>query len=305
MSRSGFVWESQDVGNILILEHINVEITDQRVATTFYVEGLGLTRDPYERITATIMWINIGLQQIHLVEAREPQVISGVIGLIVPDIERVIKTLAVVENKLKNTKFSWNIMDSKKFDLEYIPSSGSKILEVTCPWGNKFRVYSNTLNIHGNLGLPYIELFCNPGTAKKIFEYFVEYFGAIGTLENDDTLARVWVGPWQQLIYRETKEPSPYDGWHICFYVADFTERYHKFARENLLFHDHPFEDTFRTIQEAYKWRQFRTKDFVDVKDPKGSAIYQLHLEVRSVYHPFYRRTLVNRFGNIGIFCNQ
>ena len=37
----------QDLGNIVLLEHVNVTIPDQRLATIFYVSGLGLTRDPY------------------------------------------------------------------------------------------------------------------------------------------------------------------------------------------------------------------------------------------------------------------
>ena len=36
-----------DTGNIVALEHVNVEIPDQQLATIFYVMGLGLTRDPY------------------------------------------------------------------------------------------------------------------------------------------------------------------------------------------------------------------------------------------------------------------
>ena len=38
---------TQDIGNILALEHVNVTVPDQAVATTFYVSGLGFTRDPY------------------------------------------------------------------------------------------------------------------------------------------------------------------------------------------------------------------------------------------------------------------
>jgi len=38
---------SQDVGNIVALEHVNVRVPDQQLATLFYVVGLGLTRDPY------------------------------------------------------------------------------------------------------------------------------------------------------------------------------------------------------------------------------------------------------------------
>jgi len=39
----------QDVGNILMLEHVNVRVPDQRIATAFYVQGLGFTRDPKSR----------------------------------------------------------------------------------------------------------------------------------------------------------------------------------------------------------------------------------------------------------------
>ena len=34
---------TQDVGNIVALEHVNVKIPDQQQATLFYVSGLGLT----------------------------------------------------------------------------------------------------------------------------------------------------------------------------------------------------------------------------------------------------------------------
>ncbi len=38
---------TQTVGNIVHLEHLNCLIDDQRLATLFYVVGLGGTRDPY------------------------------------------------------------------------------------------------------------------------------------------------------------------------------------------------------------------------------------------------------------------
>src|SRR3954453_9557179 len=38
---------AEDLGNAIHLEHVNVTIPDQRLATQFYVVGLGLTRDPY------------------------------------------------------------------------------------------------------------------------------------------------------------------------------------------------------------------------------------------------------------------
>ena len=38
---------AEDLGNSIHLEHVNVQVPDQRLATFFYVTGLGLTRDPY------------------------------------------------------------------------------------------------------------------------------------------------------------------------------------------------------------------------------------------------------------------
>lgn len=36
----------EDPGNIVLLEHVDLTIPDQRLATIFYISGLGLTRDP-------------------------------------------------------------------------------------------------------------------------------------------------------------------------------------------------------------------------------------------------------------------
>ena len=35
---------TQDLGNIVNLGHVNVCISDQRLATSYYITGLGLTR---------------------------------------------------------------------------------------------------------------------------------------------------------------------------------------------------------------------------------------------------------------------
>ena len=87
----------QDTGNILFLEHVNVKVPDQTVATTFYVQGLGFTRDPYLMVSTENMWINIGQQQFHL-PTGAPQVLRGWVGLVVPDellLGRVKTELAV------------------------------------------------------------------------------------------------------------------------------------------------------------------------------------------------------------------
>jgi hypothetical protein len=37
---------AEDLGNAIHLEHVNVQVPGQRLATLFYVTELGLTRDP-------------------------------------------------------------------------------------------------------------------------------------------------------------------------------------------------------------------------------------------------------------------
>ena len=60
---------AEDLGNSIHLEHVNVQVPDQRLATLFYVTGLGLTRDPYLMVSDTNMWVNAGRSQFHLPSA--------------------------------------------------------------------------------------------------------------------------------------------------------------------------------------------------------------------------------------------
>src|SRR5437867_12140626 len=77
---------AEDIGNILLLEHVNVKIPDQVVATNFYVTALGLTRDPYMNTGTENMWINAGQQQVHMPTGK-PEVLPGVVGSVIPDAE--------------------------------------------------------------------------------------------------------------------------------------------------------------------------------------------------------------------------
>jgi len=57
---------TQDVGNILLMEHVNVLVPEQQTAINFYISALGLTRDPYMMVGQDNMWANAGKQQFHL-----------------------------------------------------------------------------------------------------------------------------------------------------------------------------------------------------------------------------------------------
>src|SRR5262249_23369500 len=98
---------AEDIGNIVSLEHVNVQVPDQSQATLFYIIGLGFTRDPYMNVGLTNMWINIGDQQFHL-PTGQPQVLRGHTGLVVPDLAALKERLASIQDQLSGTKFAWS-----------------------------------------------------------------------------------------------------------------------------------------------------------------------------------------------------
>src|ERR1700749_4234901 len=82
MQQQHFDRAAEDLGNSVHLEHVNVQVPDQRLAALFYVTGLGLTRDPYLMVSATNMWVNAGRSQFHLPYGK-PQVLRGHVGLVI------------------------------------------------------------------------------------------------------------------------------------------------------------------------------------------------------------------------------
>ena len=117
---------AEDLGNSIHLEHVNVQVPDQRLATLFYVAGLGLTRDPYLMVSDSNMWVNAGRSQFHLPSGKA-QVLRGHTALGIPDREALLKRLASVAPKLEGTAFAF--------------SARNDHVEATCPWGNRLRVY--------------------------------------------------------------------------------------------------------------------------------------------------------------------
>src|SRR5215467_8127703 len=95
---------AEDLGNIVALEHVNVTVPDQQKAGLFYVNGLGLTRDPYMMTGPANMWVNAGRQQFHLPTSK-PQVLRGHVGVVVSDYESLPKRLERIRGNLEGTRF--------------------------------------------------------------------------------------------------------------------------------------------------------------------------------------------------------
>src|SRR5712691_6554788 len=104
---------TEDVGNIVLLEHVNVSQPDQRPTTLFYIVALGGTRDPYVFVGLDNMWVNYGRTQIHMPSRDpQPQVLRGTIGFVMPDLEALKKRMQRVAPALKGTRFSYSDKDS-------------------------------------------------------------------------------------------------------------------------------------------------------------------------------------------------
>lgn len=260
----------EDLGNIVELGHVNTEVADQGVATTFYVAGLGLTRDPYLMTATNNMWVNVGKSQFHL-PTRAPQVLRGVTGLVVPDLDALRARLEHVGGQLAGTQFAVRDLGT--------------VVEATSPYGNRIRLHAPDPVRFGPivLGMAYIAFDVNPGTADGIARFYREIVDAPAQVVDDGGVrtARVPVGYRQWFDFRETPAgEAPYDGHHVQVYLANFSGPYQRLLERGL-------------ISQESNQHQYR---FVDITDlDTGRVLFQIDHEVRSMTHPMYARPLVNR----------
>ena len=262
--------KAESLGNVTGLEHVNVEIPNQALASDFYLLGCGFTRDPYLFPGTNNMWVNIGRNQFHL-PTGEPLVFRGHIGIVTPDREALLDRLQSVKPQLKDSKFKF------KEHNDYV--------EARCPWGNELRLYEPDEERFGkvNLGIPYVEFTVPGGTADGIARFYKEILGALTKVAGNGggKAAHITVGLKQELIFRETDKKLPeYDGHHLQVYVEDFGGPHEKLQKLDL-------------ITEESDRCQYRFEDIVDLDS--GKVLFQIEHEIRSMTHPLYARRLVNR----------
>jgi hypothetical protein len=266
--------DAQVVGNIVHLEHFNVIVGDQRLATLFYVVGLGGTRDPYIFAGLENMWVNFGRTQVHLPNrgGKAPEVLRGTAGFVVPSLEDAKKRLEHAGNEMKRilpdvkTKFSWREKDGA--------------IEATCPWGNRVRLHAPSPEFgRTELALAYVDFDVPEGTAEGIARFYNEVMKAPARLNKNRTTVNI--GRDQRLFFTETSAPQPeYDNHHIQIYIADFGSPYHWLKERGLI----------NMETDAEEWR------FQWITDPRdGRKLFQIEHEVRSMKHRLFARPLVNR----------
>jgi hypothetical protein len=260
---------AEDLGNSIHLEHVNVQVPDQRLATLFYVVGLGLTRDPYMMVSDTNMWVNVGRSQFHLPTGKA-QVLRGHTAIVIPGRAALLDRLAAVAGKLGGTACAF------KEHNDYV--------EAVCPWGNRVRCHEPDAARFGRitLGIPYVEFEVPAGTAQAIRAFYPQIMGMPAEDgHGGDTVLRVRASKDQFLQFRETEAPRPdFDGHHVQLYITDFSGPYRRLLERNLISsEDNPY--------------QYRFRDIVDLAS--GKHLFTVEHEVRSATHPMYLRPLVNR----------
>ena len=262
---------AEDLGNIVELGHVNVTVPDQATATAYYIMGLGLTRDPYLMAGLENMWVNVGRGQFHL-PTGGPEVVRGTTALLMPNLDTLLRRLEGAKKYLEGTKFSYREVGDT--------------VETTCPWGNRIRVHSPDPSRFGpmRLGMPYVEFDIPAGTdLAAIARFYVEILGAIAGVASDERGPYAWArtSAESKVIYRETTAPIPeYDRHHIQITLVDFSGPHKKLQERGL-------------ISEESDQHQYRFLDIVDVDSNK--PLFRVEHETRSMRHPMFGRTFVNR----------
>ena len=286
-----------ETGALILFDHVNLRVDDHKIAIAFFIEGLGLTRDPYRMVGTGNMWVNAGRQQFHL-PLGQPTPFPGVIVLGVPDLDAVREGLGRVSDGLRGTAFSWREEDG----------GGGAILATT-PWGHALRIRQAGAGAESPvLGLSLAVFRVPLGTAAGIARFYRDWLhcpvretmgtetsgaltsGALtsGALTSGAETARVevTVGPNQTFRFEETKsvEGAADEGAPGNHHVAVYLTRYRE-IHQTLLDHG--------LVSEPHRNGQFRFHEITDPVD--GTRLFRLEHEMRSLHHRDFGRPLVNR----------
>ncbi len=264
-----------EVGGIIHLEHFNFEMEEHELATIFFMNGLGLTRDPYKRTDETNMGINIGLQQFHLPRRGKPTPpFFGEIGLLLPDLNVVRARLDRLERK--------RVFEGTEYCLQEV--SDNQLL-VQSPWGVVMRLWRDgALPFSRPLGLIYVDIPVPPDTAQQLRVFYETLLGAPFQMLDieGEASAIVTVGPQQQLRFRERllDDYNLYD-FHVAYYISNYNV-----ARDAAIGAD--------VLRGGGKGQVC----FIDgpFNPETGELLLGFQQEWRSIHHPDFMRPLINRW---------
>lgn len=309
-------------GNIKILEHINLsnmdKCTEQAPVNTFYMKGLGCTRDPR---LAYHYWANFGRNQFHLFTSQDHnECIVGSIFLYVPDLDALEKSLEAVRDELQGTRFAFERVNrGGKTTIDLPREQWQTVLDADAydhikandPYGNELRLlvtprhYWSIYKSLGGLlpndghrdgvpqGMPYIFYPVRPGIAHGIARFFEYYLGAKTVItkqagaNSELFTTHVSCGPLQTIVFEEQEaqrdNKGEYDGHHVCIHIDRFKECYDLAFNEKMNWNNFHFFDRCDTWADANRDQQYRILHIIDPIDKK--FLLSFELEIRSAQH--------------------
>jgi hypothetical protein len=263
-----------EVGRILHMEHFNHQVAEQDTATVFFMNGMGFTRDPYQRTDETNIGVNVGFQQLHLPLRGPTHPFDGVIGLVVPDLPVSEARLKRLEDggKFQGTPYRYEAVDNMT-------------AYITSPYGTDFRLHQMGSVAFGKpLGIPYIEFMIPPGMATGIVKFYQKVMDSPARLREIDgvTMAEVVMGPYQHIRFIE-KELESYElfSFHIAIFVSHFETTKQRLVDLGVDVHGERHDICF--------WNPI-------VEPDTGDHLLNLQHEMRSVYHPDFMHPYTNRW---------
>lgn len=296
-----------ETGALIQFDHVNLRVDDQKIATAFFIEGLGLTRDPYRMVGTGNMWINAGRQQFHL-PIGKPTPFPGVIVLGAPDLDAVREGLERVSQALRGTAFSWREDADGDGGGDGGCGGGADAILATTPWGHAIRIHQAGAGTDAPaLGLCQVRFRVPRGTAAGIARFYRSWLHCPVKETSDaprdaaTTGVEVTVGPNQFFRFEETDaggnsadenaadenitDKNPADegapgNHHVAVYLTRYRE-IHQTLFDNGL------------VTEPHRNGQFRFHEIADPGD--GTRLFRLEHEMRSLYHRDYGRPLINR----------
>ncbi len=262
-----------EVGSVVHLEHFNFTVSEQDLVTLFFMGGLGLTRDPYQRTDETNIGVNIGLQQFHLPRKGKTPPFTGEIGLVVPDmpVTKIRLDRLEAQGKFAGTPYTFE-------------RQGATAL-ITSPFGIRLRLHHpETLPFLRPLGLVYVEFIVPMGLTENLARFYQEIMNCPLTFTKMDgeTTLIVTMGAHQFVRFRERKiDDYQLYNFHIAFYTTHYNQ-----LKQTMI-------ERGSFLGEGRNQTFFFDKLF---HPDSGDHFFTLQHEARSLYHPDFMRPLVNRW---------
>eukprot|EP01064_Diplonema_japonicum_P032525 TRINITY_DN6140_c0_g2_i1.p1 TRINITY_DN6140_c0_g2~~TRINITY_DN6140_c0_g2_i1.p1 ORF type:complete len:281 (+),score=21.88 TRINITY_DN6140_c0_g2_i1:44-844(+) len=262
---------------MLLLEHVNIEVTDAQVAQRFF-ELLGCVKAA--RGPESTLHMNCGaVTQFHL-PVGEGQKWRGTVAI-------GYRNQADIEKKTEAVR-------SEGYDVAH---DGC----VTGPGGNlfKFMVSKGEMESKGTRtgsktgeGYPHGIVQCTVevpwGTSPKIARFYKNVFRF--AVEEADARCCVKAGPHncQNLTFFETDSPAPTNGEHFCFYTPDVLDTFRRCEALKLVEVNPRFVHVDSSLSEGdvASSHAFRTFSIVDLDTQE--PILELEHEIRGNLHPSY-----------------